>query len=105
MNKTTIPESQTTSPHSPKEMMKPINFYCQNRTAKSVSVIGEFNHWNPMVHPMQRREDGWWFVSIPMSHGHHQYLFLVDGVPTLDPHSAGTVYIKPSTKASVIAVS
>ena len=107
MNKTpvTIDDEPVASPSSAKNMAKPVNFFYSNRAAKSVSLIGEFNHWNPLTHPMRRREDGWWFAVVPMPHGHHQYQFLVDGVPTLDPQAPGTVYIKPFTKASVIAVS
>jgi 1,4-alpha-glucan branching enzyme len=100
-----IREEPAASPQSAKNMAKPVNFFYSNRSAKSVSLIGEFNHWNPLTHPMRRREDGWWLVAVPLPHGHHQYLFMVDGVPTLDPQSSGTVYIKPHSKASVIAVS
>ena len=34
---------------------------------------------------MQRRDDGWWFIQIMLPHGHHQYRFLVDDKPVLDP--------------------
>jgi hypothetical protein len=54
---------------------------------------------------MRRREDGWWFVEAALTHGHHQYLFLVDGVPTLDPRAAGTAQVDGFPKASLIAVS
>lgn len=93
------------SPYSAKKMAKPVNFYLQRPSAKSVSLIGEFNNWNPLTHPMRKREDGWWFTEVPLTHGHHHYLFLVDGAQTLDPHASGTVEIRPSTKVSVIAVS
>jgi 1,4-alpha-glucan branching enzyme len=38
---------------------------------------------------MQRRDDGWWFIQVMLIHGHHQYRFLVDGKPVLDPRAAG----------------
>ena len=100
-----IPEAAAPSRYSAKKMAKPVNFYLQNPAAKSVSLIGDFNDWDPLTHPMRRREDGWWFVEVPLAHGHHHYLFLVDGVPTLDPHASGTAEIKPFAKACVIAVS
>lgn len=100
-----ISERPADAPDSAKRMLKPVNFYFRNPAAKSVSLIGEFNHWNALTHPMRRREDGWWFAEVPLTHGHHHYLFLVDGVPTLDPRAAGTVEIKPFARACVIAVS
>jgi hypothetical protein len=30
-------------------MTKPVDFYCANRDAKSVSLIGDFNQWNPVL--------------------------------------------------------
>lgn len=101
----TIHERPATSPYSARNMRKPVNFFYSNRGAKSVSVIGEFNNWNPLTHTMRRREDGWWFAEVPLTHGHHHYLFLVDGVQTLDPRADGTVEIKPFTKVGVVAVS
>jgi hypothetical protein len=42
---------------------------------------------------------------VALTHGHHQYLFLVDGVPTFDPLAAGTAQVDGFSKASLIAVS
>ncbi len=98
-------ERSVTTPYSAKNMSKPINFYYARPDATSVSLIGDFNGWNPNSLPMQRRVDGWWSIQVPLTHGHHQYLFLVDGTPTLDPQSAGTVQVDGYSKASLIAVS
>src|SRR5258708_35418707 len=93
------------NPYSAKNMTKPISFYCAAPEADTVSLIGDFNDWNPLSHPMQRRVDGWWFLQLPLTHGHHQYQFLVDGIPTLDPHAAGTTRNGRYAQVSVIAVS
>jgi 1,4-alpha-glucan branching enzyme len=93
------------SRHSARNTIKPMNFYYPNRNAKTVRLIGDFNAWNQDVHPMRRREDGCWFVEVPLTHGHHCYQLLVDGVPTLDPHSSGTAVVEPFGKVSIIAVS
>lgn len=85
--------------------VKPINFYCDAPDAHSVTLIGDFNSWDPASHPMQRRPDGWWFLQLPLAHGYHQYLFIVDGTPTLDPHATGTGGNERYAKASLIAVS
>src|SRR5262249_41987684 len=95
-------ERPITTVYSAKHTVKPINFYYAKSDARSVNLMGDFNDWNPKSLPMQRRVDGWWFIQVPLSHGHHQYLFLVDGAPTLDPQAAGTVQVHRYAKASVI---
>jgi len=82
---------------------KPVNFYCAAPNAKLVALAGDFNHWHPL--PMQRTVDGWWLAQVQLGHGHHQYRFLVDGRPTLDPHATGTVYDEHGERASLMAVS
>ena len=84
---------------------KPINFFFAAREAESVYLMGDFNGWSPSSHPMQRRVDGWWFLQVPLTHGHHQYQFLVDGVPTLDPHATGVTRNERYEQVSLIAVS
>jgi 1,4-alpha-glucan branching enzyme len=90
---------------SAKSTIKPINFFCAAPEAESVYLIGDFNGWSPSADLMQRREDGWWSLQVPLSHGHHQYLFVVDGTPTLDPHSSGTTRNARYEKVSLVAVS
>jgi 1,4-alpha-glucan branching enzyme len=98
-------ERPATNHYSAKRMVKPVNFYYTKPGARSVTLVGDFNHWDPKSLPMHRRVDGWWFIQVPLTQGHHAYVFLVDGAPTLDPKSIGTVQVNRNTKASVIAVS
>lgn len=86
-------------------MAKPVNFYCDAPTAKVVYIAGDFNAWNPSALPMKRRVDGWWFAQVHLTHGHHQYRFVVDGKPVLDPRAAGVAHNAADGDASVIAVS
>jgi 1,4-alpha-glucan branching enzyme len=101
----TVLERPTASPYSAKSMAKPVNFYYTRPQARSVYLIGDFNDWDPNSLPMQRRVDGWWFIQVLLTHGHHHYLFLVDGTPALDPNATGTVQADQYGKASMIAVS
>jgi len=98
-------EPPTTMSYSAKNLAKPVNFYYAEPDAGSVNLMGDFNSWDPRSLPMQRRVDGWWFIQVPLTHGHHRYLFLVDGAPALDPKAIGTVQFDRFSKASVIAVS
>ena len=87
---------------SARTVLRPVNFYCRASQANSVQVAGDFNHWNPF--PMQRRDDGWWFIQIMLPHGHHQYRFLVDGKPVLDPRAMGKGRNQLDEEVSVVAV-
>lgn len=98
-------------PYSPskrylaKKMAKPVNFICVAPDAREVSLLGDFNNWDPHSHPMLRQPDGAWLIQIPLSHGHHQYQFLVDGKPTLDPRAYGIARNQVGEKVSLLAVS
>ncbi len=91
--------------YSAKKMAKPINFIFYAPDARSVSLVGDFNDWNPAAHPMERQPDGAWLIQIPMNHGHHHYQFVVDGKPTLDPRAQGTVCDETNERVSLLAVS
>ena len=89
--------------YSARNSLKPTNFYCDATSAKSVQIAGDFNQWHPV--PMHQRVDGWWFIQILLPHGHHQYHFLVDGQPTLDPQASGTARDDDNHPVSLVAVS
>ena len=101
----TIFEKSTTNLFMAKGTIKPVNFYCVAPSAESVYLVGDFNAWNPTSHQMRRREDGWWSIEVLLKHGHHQYRFLVDGKPVLDPKSAGTARDERNERVSLVAVS
>jgi hypothetical protein len=39
--------------------------------------VGDFNGWNPSATPTAWQPDGQWMVSLELTHGIHEYLFLV----------------------------
>ena len=82
-----------------------VDFICRAPQAKSVSLVGDFNGWQPTAHPMTRMPDGGWVIRLELPHGHHQYVFLVDGVPTLDPNAMGKVRNERNDTVSLIAIS
>lgn len=91
--------------YSAHKMVKPVNFFLTAPQAQSASVIGDFNKWDPAANPMQRRIDGAWFAQIPLTHGHHQYQFLVDGQRQADPQALGMARGEQGEKVSLVAVS
>lgn len=47
--------------------------------AKSVSVAGDFNGWNPSHMRMERSDAGVWTTTIRLKPGRYQYMFVIDG--------------------------
>ncbi len=91
--------------YSARRMAKPINFVCLAPSAKQVHLTGDFNSWNPTAHPMTRQPDGAWLLQVQLHHGHHHYVFLVDGKPVLDPKANGVARNQGGEKVSLLAVS
>lgn len=89
--------------YSAHNSLRPISFYCAAPGAKSVCIMGDFNHWARA--PMEHRADGWWYAQITLCHGHHQYRFIVDGTPVLDPAASGVGRDERGEEVSLVAVS
>ncbi len=86
-------------------LLKPIRFYCHAPEAQTVCVVGDFNDWNPNLHPLQRQRDGSWHTELPLPHGYHQYVLLVDGRRVLDPGAHGITRTPQGERVSMISVS
>ncbi len=91
--------------YSVKKTLKPVNFVCRAPHAKTVTLMGDFNDWDPDALPLKRQLDGSWTAQVTLGHGHHHYQFLVDGKPTLDPRAQGIARNERNEKVSLIAVS
>ncbi len=88
-----------------KPSLRAINFICHAPQAKSVSVVGDFNHWSAASHPMKQMPDRSWLLMVELKHGHHRYAFLVDGQLTLDPHAQGITRNDKGERVSLVPVS
>jgi len=73
--------------NSSKEKIKKIQFSLKADEAKNVSLVGEFNNWNPDADPMQRDKNGTWKKTKMLSPGNIEYKFYVDGEWTQDPEN------------------
>lgn len=82
-----------------------VNFYCLAPEARQVSIVGDFNQWNPGATPMRRMPDGRWMGSLELTHGYHQYQFLVDGRLVLDPNATGKARNHKNEPVSLVAIS
>ena len=105
---TTTPErgaSESQRSFSSRRPQHHVTFFCNAPGAESVRLVGDFNEWNPTATPMSRTSDGRWMASLELHHGHHQYLFVVDGKPFLDPNASGIARNDRNERVSLIAVS
>ena len=58
----------------------------EHKTARRVSIVGDFNNWNPKTNEMVRDASGFWSAILPVMPGRHLYGFMVDdSVFVLDP--------------------
>lgn len=59
--------------------VQPVQFMFVAPAATRVSLVGEFNDWDPEATPMVRAPGGTWRVALPLARGRHVYAFVVDG--------------------------
>src|SRR5262245_36788201 len=91
--------------YSAKNFLKPVPFTCHAPQAQEVFIMGDFNEWHPASCPLSRMPDGAWRTEVSLCHGHHHYLFVIDGTPTLDPHAQGIARNEWDEEVSLVAVS
>ena len=62
-----------------------VRFVFVSPKAGRVSVVGDFNQWNPTAMPLHRLNDGTWIIDVPLVAGRYAYAFVVDGRIEVDP--------------------
>jgi hypothetical protein len=63
-----------------------VRFVIVSANASRVSLVGDFNSWNPSAMPMHRLGDGGaWVRDVVLEPGRHVYAFYVDGALQVDP--------------------
>jgi 1,4-alpha-glucan branching enzyme len=102
---TTIKNPLRQHRYSAKRTRHHVTFCCDAPKAQSVRLVGDFNGWNLSATPMRRMSDGHWMADLELNHGHHRYVFVVDGEPQPDPKATGIARDDQNNRISVIAVS
>lgn len=54
-------------------------FVFEHATARSVSVVGDFNAWEADALPLTRLPNGLWTATVPLPPGRHVYAYVIDG--------------------------
>ena len=71
-----------------------VEFRIYNSSARLISLVGDFNNWNPENDLMQRGRDGIWRLTKRLIPGKYRYKYLVDGKASPDlynPQSSSTI--------------
>ncbi|MES2522023.1 MAG: isoamylase early set domain-containing protein [Gemmatimonadota bacterium] len=84
------------------EAVVPVQFVLDLATARSVSVVGDFNDWNTTATPMERLPGSTvWTASLSVRPGRHEYSFVVDGTRWIAdpraPRAADSDFGKPGS--------
>lgn len=77
--------SPTAAPAASAGVPPKVRFTLVAPNASSVSLVGDFNGWNPAVLPLRRGANGTWEVEVPLPAGRYAYAFYVDGALARDP--------------------
>jgi len=64
---------------------KIINFEYFSPDVKEVSLVGDFNHWNPKTNPMKKDKKGTWNATLFLEPGRYEYRIVADGNWENDP--------------------
>ena len=62
-----------------KKNHKRITFKLHAPEARSVLLAGDFNSWEPEMHPLKKSSNGLWKKMISLAPGRYEYRFVVDG--------------------------
>lgn len=83
-----------------------VTFETGPREARSVSVAGEFNGWNPAATPMKQRKDGCWSATVRLpKNQEYAYRYVVDGHEWItDEHADRTTPNEHGGTNSVVVV-
>ena len=79
----------------------PVRFHLVAPDAGQVSLVGDFNRWDPVALPLRRSADGrTWELEVRLRPGRYSYSFVVDGRLARDPaapQEAGDDYGSPNS--------
>jgi 1,4-alpha-glucan branching enzyme len=64
-----------------------VTFSLEKVGANEVILMGDFNKWNPKIHPMKNDGNGTWNKIVMLSPGRYEYKFMIDGEWREDPQN------------------
>jgi hypothetical protein len=72
---------------------------------RRVSIVGDFNGWNPRSTPLTLSRDGrTWSILLPLASGRHTYAFVIDDEIVADPAAPTAIDDDFGTPSSIVLV-
>lgn len=81
-----------------------VNLEFHDDRARSVSIVGSFNNWDPKATPMLAIGRGQWINKLELSPGIYEYQYVVDGRWINDPHAVKSTPNPLGGRNSVLVV-
>ena len=72
--------------------------------AREVSLVADFNDWQPGTHPMKKGRHGQWSRTVFLLPGTYEYKFYIDGTWQADERNALGCANKYGTRNSIVNV-
>lgn len=81
-----------------------VEFALRTPADSAVSLVGDFNDWDPRATPLHPEPGGVWTVTVPLRPGRYRYTFMVDGSWRRDPAAPRALEDDFGTPTSVITI-
>jgi len=90
--------------HATRDDVDRVRFSISAPRAKQVSLVGDFNGWNPGAVPMRRGSSDVWVVDVRLEPGRHVFAFSIDGALRADAAAPRAVEDDFGVPGSVVVV-
>ena len=84
--------------------MPTVEFRLHRPKARLVSIVGDFNNWNPENDPLSRGRDGTWRLRKKLHPGAFRYCYVIDGEWSLDVYNTETASSDTGQVCSLIRI-
>ena len=81
-----------------------IEFRIYHPGARHISLVGDFNHWNPENDLLQKKNNGVWRLVKRLPRGTYRYKYIIDGEWTPDTYNRASASDDNGEICSVITV-
>jgi predicted carbohydrate-binding protein with CBM48 len=89
------------------EAARQVPFVLTAPNAARVSLVGDFNDWNPRATPLHRAAGNVWWVVVALAPGRYHYSFVVDGTrwvtDPVAPRAADDDYGQQNSVVTILA--
>lgn len=81
-----------------------VRFRYETDPGQFVTVVGDFNAWDPFIHELRETSPGVYELALPLPSGEHRYAFLVRGDRVPDPLNPARLYDSSGRTVSVVRI-